>query len=182
MACTLNRKGHHILSLTQKLHSQILVLLQLMLGLIFTKPMLAHPYICFDIILSASTKFTPSHLHLELKSPFKYAPYAKERTFEGMDCKSPSLCLPPLNPIQQMKSLILHILQFFKQVGIWLVTTRNSFSIWQFRKFGGFFSNFKEFFFSKLLFSVPKIFTILSPQFQNSNKKAKKNTGHNFTT
>jgi hypothetical protein len=33
MACTLNRKGHHILSLTQKLHSQIFVLLQLMLGL-----------------------------------------------------------------------------------------------------------------------------------------------------
>ncbi len=139
MACTLNRKGHHILSLTQKLHSQILVLLQLMLGLIFTKPMLAHTYICFDIILSASTKFIPSHLHLELKSPFKYAPYTKRKHLKAMDCKSPSLCLPPLNPLQQMRSLTLHILQFSKQVGIWLVTTRNFFSIWQFRKFGGFF-------------------------------------------
>jgi hypothetical protein len=42
--------------------------------------------------------------------------YAKRKCLKTMDCKSPSLCFPPLNPIQQMKSLILHIRQFFKQV------------------------------------------------------------------
>jgi hypothetical protein len=70
--------------------------------------------------------------------------------------------LPPLNPIQQMKSLILHIRQFFKQVE------------YGWSQLGIFFPSYS--------FLSPKFSLFCHHSSKIQIKKQKKNTSHNFTT
>jgi hypothetical protein len=151
-----------------------------MLGLIFTKPMLAHTYICFDIILSASTKFIPSHLHLELKSPFKYAPYT-EKTFEGHGLQITLTLFATTEPtsanevpdfahtsvFKASRNMVGHNQEFFFNLAV--------------SKVWWFFPILKNFF-SSYSFLSPKFSLFCHHSSKIQTKQVKKNTGHNFTT
>lgn len=136
-----------------------------------------------DITFSVSTEFiAPLDLHLELKSPFKHASQPKRKHVKPMNCKSPSLCLPPLNPLQRMRSPTLHMLQFSGEPWLEYGSGYNQEFFFNLAgpKVWCFFSNLKANFLIVTLLFCRQNFTIWHHSAKFFLKK-KKSTCHNVT-
>jgi hypothetical protein len=130
--------------------------------------MLAHLYICFDIILSASNKIYSIPSAFRTQKPLQVCTIRKEKTFEGHGLQIGLTLFATTEPtsanevsnfvhtsvFQASWNMVDHNQEFFFNLAV--------LKVWRF------FPILKNCYFKVTLF-VPKFFTILSPQFQNSN-------------